>query len=281
MIACSGQVLLNGVLIANGGDGGVGGGGSGGSVRIVARDFSGTGILYASGGTGANGYCQNPGRIRIDVLNYNFGGGIAGQFTRGFQPIILPVPGEGLQISIASVGGISIPANPTGSLGSPDVILSAQQAPSIPVVVQCTGVPLNTTITVTANSAYGVSVSGSGLNSVGTVASSAATIYVPLPRGSGILAASATVPVTGNGVGPGMIRIPRQGNADGASPEKAGQPTRASKHLSELPYSDTGLTTDGERIAAVEAQATVGGPTRTVYVTESGKRIPAPSPTAK
>jgi hypothetical protein len=39
----------------------------------------------------------------------------------------------------------------------------------------------------------------------------------------------------------------------------------------------TGLTTDGERIAAVEVEATLGGGSRTVYVTESGKRLPAPS----
>ena len=216
------------------------------------------------------------GRIRLDSPDDRFGGDLTrGVVSRGFQPIILPVAGQGLQLTIASVGGIGVAANPSAVLTTPDVLLPAQQAASVPIVVQCYGVPIDTVITVTAKPVNGVAISAAGLNSVGTLTSSTATINLNLPRGSGILFAKATVPTVGGGVGPNSRPNPKSGNSGGTALDKASPTDQAGRKLADLPYSVTGLTTDGERIAAVEAEATLGGPSRTVYVTESGKRIPA------
>ena len=225
------------------------------------------------------------GRVRFDVFENNFGGSILGAFTQGFQPIILPAAGQGIQLTITSVASGSVPANPSSSLANPAVIVPAQQTASVPVVVQCFNVPLNTPITVTAKPANGTAVSASGFNSSGTTSASTATIHLNLPRGSGILMAKATVATAG--AGPAAL----PGKAGGASSEEkadwkvrppgaagsADFPVRSHAQLASLPYSVTGLTTEGERIAAIEAEAVLGGPSRTVYVTGSGKRIPAPA----
>ncbi|MCX6929089.1 MAG: hypothetical protein NT154_38620, partial [Verrucomicrobia bacterium] len=72
---------------------------------------------------------------------------------------------------------------------------SAQQNNPIPIVVRCFGVPLNTPITVTVRPGGGSPVSALGYNNAGTLASSTATVMVNMPRGGGIVYATA---VTGN-----------------------------------------------------------------------------------
>lgn len=264
LIAASNEVALNGSIESTGGPGdwfvNWYGAGSGGAVRIVSAKITGSGTITVEGGFARSGMPQpggGDGRIRLDVFENLFGGTIRGVSTQGFQPIIFPVAGQSIQLAIASVAGRSIPANPSSSLANPAVIVPAQQAGLVPVVVQCFNVPLNTPITVTARPANGAAVSANGFNSSGTTAASTATVNLNLPRGSGILMAKATVAVAQGGAG---------ANGGGTV-----------NKLADLPLSVTGLTTDGERIATVEVEATLGGGSRTVYVTESGKRIPAPS----
>lgn len=194
LIAASGSISINGQIDAIGGYSyNYGGGGSGGAVRLVTETLSGTGELYAYGGGGAgNG---GDGRIRIDALQNGFGGSIVGEFTQGFQPIIIPVAGQGAQLTIASVGGTSVSANPSGQLATPDAIVSGQQANPIPVTVNCLNIPLNTPITVTVTPANGSAVSAVGYNNTGTAASSTATVSLVMPRGGGIIYATAA---TGN-----------------------------------------------------------------------------------
>jgi hypothetical protein len=288
LIVASQQVNLSGGIYARGGQGASiegflfpsAGTGSGGAVRLVSPRFVGRGTIDATGGSGLSSGKGGQGRVRLDVVENLFGGTILGQFTQGFQPIILPVPGQGIQLAIASVADGRVPANPSSSLANPAVIVPAQQANSVPVVVQCFNVPLNTSITVTAKPANGAVVSASGLNSSGTAAASTATVNLNLPRGSGILMAKATVAVAQGGAGGQESTPARNGGLGNSRSQPAGGadfPVRSNAKLADLPLSVTGLTTDGERIAAVEVEATLGGGSRTVYVTESGKRLPAPS----
>ena len=92
LIATAGDAILNGSINANGGNGGRGnpgsyaGGGSGGSVRIVSTRFMGTGSIYATGSERGGG----DGRIRIDAHVNAFQGGMWGDVTTGYQPIIIP-----------------------------------------------------------------------------------------------------------------------------------------------------------------------------------------------
>ena len=193
LIAASGEIQLNGAMQSSSGSGQApypySGGGSGGAVRLLASKVSGSGMISVLGWGG--GY----GRIRIDTLDFSFGGTATDVFTRGFQPIILQEAGQGAQLTVTSVGGVPVFASPTGQLSTPDAVLSAQQNNPIPVVVSCANLPLNTQITVSVKPANGATVSATGLNNNGTLASSTATVSIVMPRGGGLIYATAA---TGN-----------------------------------------------------------------------------------
>jgi hypothetical protein len=213
LIAVSGQIDLNGSIRAVGGAGSVqsynawpytfqGGGGSGGGVRLVASRLAGTGTIDVSGGVGSwyydNYYCGcsctgrgGSGRVRLDVLANTFGGNVVGVFSQGYQPIIIPAGGQVAQLWVTSVGGVGVAAPPTGNLAVPDAVVSAQQASPVPVVVTCANVPVGTAITVSVRPSIGPVVSAVGYNSTGTLASSAATVMVNIPRGGGLIYATA------------------------------------------------------------------------------------------
>jgi hypothetical protein len=88
---------------------------------------------------------------------------------------------------------VAVSAAPTGQLATPDAVLAAQQGNPVPVVVSCANLPLNTPITVTVKPATGAAVSAIGSNSVGTVAASTATVNIVMPRGGGLIYATAAV----------------------------------------------------------------------------------------
>lgn len=116
-----------------------------------------------------------------------------GVFSRGTQFVVLPGTGQSAQLRIASVGGVPVSATPGGALAVPDAVLSAQQQNPVPIVVQCSRIPLNTLITVTVKPVNGPAVSATGYNSVGTFESSTATVLVNIPRGGGLIYATAPV----------------------------------------------------------------------------------------
>lgn len=135
------------------------------------------------------------GRVRLDFLQNNFAGSIAGSLTQGSQFIILPTAGQGAQLTVTSVAGVPVSAAPTGGLATPDAVLAAQQANPMAIVVSCANLPLNTPITVTVKPATGAAVSGIGYNNTGTTNSSTATVLVNMPRGGGLIyATAATAP---------------------------------------------------------------------------------------
>jgi hypothetical protein len=191
LIASSGNIQLDGSILAVGGRGhnGWGGDASGGGIRMVAVNFTGIGAVVATGGTGGEG------RIRIDAYQNTFGGSLSGVLSQGFQPIIVPLQGQGVQVSIASIGGVPVSASPTGQPVPPDATIPGQQSNPIPVIVNCANLPLNTPVTVTVKPANGSTVSAVGYNTTGTLASSTATVLMNMPRGGGIIYATAT---TGN-----------------------------------------------------------------------------------
>jgi hypothetical protein len=205
LIAASGSILLNGSITALGGNSfymnsgygpnSGGGAGSGGAVRLIALSLGGIGSIAAQGGTVAGAYVGGSGRVRFDTYQNNFAGSINGTFTQGFQPIIIPTAGQGAQLTVTSVGGVPVSASPTGALSTPDAVLSAQQNNPIPIVVSCANLPLNTQITVSVKPANGAAVSATGLNNSGTLSSSTATISIVIPRGGGLIYATAA---TGN-----------------------------------------------------------------------------------
>lgn len=200
LIASSGTIHISegGKILALGGSataGSPGGAGSGGAIRLAATKIEGGGLVDASPGrstvTAWLSSLAGTGRVRFDYFSTSFGGTIRGDFSQGFQPIILPAPGEGMQLSIQTVGGVAVPLKPSGVIAMPDAILSAQQDNPISVVVHCSNIPLNTHITLTVKPASGLAVSATGLNNTGTLASSTATISITMPRGGGLIYATA------------------------------------------------------------------------------------------
>lgn len=192
LIAASGTLTLNGSITALGGNGQFGdygrvGSGSGGAVRLAATKLVGSGSMWVTGGSDGG-----DGRIRIDTQDNTFGGHFYGQYTIGYQPIIIPTATEGAQIKISSISGVPISATPSGSLVIPDAVLSAAQNNPIPITVSCVNVPLNTQITVVVKPYSGAAISATALNSSGTAASSTATVSVIIPRGGGTVYATAT-----------------------------------------------------------------------------------------
>jgi hypothetical protein len=129
--------------------------------------------------------------VRIDAFDCNYGGPFVGVFTKGFQPIIIPTAGQGAQLAITSVGGVPVSTSPSGGIATPDAVLSALQNNPIPVVVHCSNIPLNTQITVSVKPANGATVSATALNNTGTLASSTAIVPLTMPRGGGIIYATA------------------------------------------------------------------------------------------
>ena len=204
LIAVSGNLLIevSGKIEANGGAGGYygggpygsyGGGGSGGGIRLIATRLEGRGLLSASGGYGSGSWTQGGGRGRIRLESYfdDFTGSTVGVTTRGFTGIIIMPTNELPQLSITSIGGVPVSVSPSGQLATPDAVLSAQQNNAIPITVHCSNIPLNSPITVTVKPANGPAVSATGLNNSGTLASSTATVSTVIPRGGGLIYATA------------------------------------------------------------------------------------------
>lgn len=196
MLAAS-NVLLNGSISAVGGAGGNStngwaGGGSGGGIRICAYTFQGNGSISAAGGCNAGSNCGGSGRIRIDCVDYQFGGSYGSAFTKGYQPIVISGPGQGAQLAILSVAGVSVSASPSGQIAIPDAVISGQQSNPVAIVLHCTNIPLNSPVSIKVRSADGTTVVATGYNSSGTQASSTATVQMTIPRGGGLIFATAT-----------------------------------------------------------------------------------------
>jgi hypothetical protein len=246
-IAVSGTLNLSGTIYSFGGqNSGYEGAGSGGAIRLVASTIMGQGSIntYSSGG--------GNGRVRIDATVNNFAGNISSAtYTQGYQPIILPA-GQQPYLSIVSVAGLPAPSNPTGSAATPDVSIAGQVANPMPVVVQCSNLALNTTITLRISPQTAPEIYATAVNSSGTQASSTATFSVNMPHGGGLMYAQCVAGIT-NGF---------SSNASGSKYQSLAQ---------------TGWSATGEQFVAMELTAEFGKAQKVVYITESGKRFPMSS----
>jgi len=175
---------------------------------------------------------------------------MSGVYSSGYQPIILPA-GQQPGLAIVSVGGLPAPSNPTGSTATPDVLIPGQVANPMPVVVQCSNLALNTTITLHITSQNSSDIYATALNSAGTQASSTATFSMNLPHGGGVMSAQCVTSLNNGSYG-----------SNARSPKNR-------------TLAQTGWSATGERFVAVELTAQLGKAQQMVYITESGKRLPA------
>jgi hypothetical protein len=188
LIVASGTIQVVGTISSKGANGAYDwpdnityGYGSGGAIRIIASQITGNGSVNVGG----------IGRVRFDAYENDFGGSISGAFTQGAQFIIIPTAGQLPQLTVTSVAGVPVSASPTGVLSTPDAVISAQQNNPVPIVVNCVNLPLNSIITVSVTPMNGSPVSAVGSNNTGTQASSTATVSLNMPRGGGLIYATA------------------------------------------------------------------------------------------
>lgn len=262
LIAASGTINVTGAILANGGNpvnsaingrGSRGGAGSGGAIRLVASTVSGNGTISAIGSsidgnlewnTAGTGYyiCgpnysnESPnggaGRIRIEsetltrtvATNPLYAGGI---------PNVLSVPGLPT-LSIVNVGGIAVPATPTGS---GDVLLPKGLPNPVTVALATKGVTVGSTIKLRVLPVSGVAITATSAPTTGVTDNASTRVDIDLPVGQNVLQASVTYTV-----------VAALGDA-------------------------LSTYAQGERVEKVRLNATLGGPSMATLITVSGKEF--------
>jgi hypothetical protein len=201
LVASSGSISITGNITAKGGNayctsgGNGGGGGSGGAIRLVANSITGNGTAVATGGLdgGGNGNFGGVGRIRLEAYNIDQTLTTNPSHVFGYPPSSVFIPNLPT-LTITSIAGMSVPANPTGNYNFPDVLLpSGTPSNSIPINISSTNIPDGTSVTVSVIPQYGT------LPSVNTTLSgSTATANVTLSATvSNVVAAQATFTIVG------------------------------------------------------------------------------------
>lgn len=209
LIAASGTINVTGAILANGGSltaignitngrGALGGGGSGGAIRLIATTVSGNGTISAVGGTSAAEQLNNStysyyvcsnsangsmnganGRIRIEAESIARTAAANPIAVTG-TPSLVFVPGLPT-LSITSIGGVAVPAVPTGSA---DVTLPSGFTNPVDVTFVTSGVTVGSAIKLTVIPVKGVAYSATSAATTGTTSLATASVSVNLPSGT-------------------------------------------------------------------------------------------------
>jgi len=220
LIAASGALNVTGAILANGGVpispgsaqgvGSWGGGGSGGAIRLIASAVKGNGTINAVGGNswtgnytstsyGAYGSCPTTangsqhggaGRIRIEYETLLRTTPTSPAWLGG-APSLISVPSLPT-LAIASIGGLPVPAQPSGD---GDVSLPANFTNPVTVTFVTTGVTVGSSVKLTVMPVRGTAFSVTSAPTTETTASASTSVSVTLPPGQNVLQASVTYTV--------------------------------------------------------------------------------------
>jgi len=255
LIASSGTVNVTGALVANGGAGGPaqgagigggGGGGSGGAIRILATVLAGNGAIQAIGGAQGDISGQSNSVYAATAGAQGFVRFEADTITRtaAASPIATSDTPSTVFVAgvptlrIASVAGVNAPESPTGNA---DVTLPATTPNPVTVVFTTTGVPVGNTVLLTVTPAFGNKTTAVTPALVGDTSSATASASVNLPTGPSVLSAQTTYTVVAA--------------------------------LGDLLKNFAG----NERVEKVTLMATLGGPSKALLTTVSGKEYEVPA----
>lgn len=256
LIASSGTVSFSGnsAIYAYGGFGGEldlpnyaqagGGGGAGGAIRLIATTLTGSPVINVGGGQSGNYYNRKNGSggsgfARFEAYNFSvFTPSVTGPYLSNLAPtsaVLSPPP----SLLITSVGGVAAPSVPKGDFNAPpDITLPSGAANPVTATIAAANVPVGTVISVEVTPQTGTKVFVSSTPLAGSATASHATASVTLPASMmSVLIAAVTLDL----------------------------PT---SQTSSLPP----LIINGERVKRIELAAAFGGPSRTTYITESGRR---------
>jgi hypothetical protein len=179
MIASSTSITLSGSINANGGNVQTcaAGGGAGGAIRLAAPVISGAASLTAV----AQSCTGGSGRVRIETGNYQCSCFINAPYTITSTPnLYLPTVQPG-SLHVTSIGGVTVPASPTGSFSVPDTVINTGSPVS--VVVQASQIPPGTTVTLQFVSENTGSFTATTSALSGSLTSSSASASVTFPPG--------------------------------------------------------------------------------------------------
>jgi hypothetical protein len=213
LIAASSKIVIAGSVQAIGGAGGIatGGGnpagnGSGGAIRLVAPLVTSSGSVQAIGGTNPNGTGAS-GKIRIEAFTTSLSGTMTpvlgsgttianapGPVSPASNPALIAVP----TLRIASIGGVTTPADPQASYALGDISLPQGTVNPVPVVVAATNMPTSAAVKVRLFPQSGTATTTGVLTATGTFQSSTVTAGITFPLGTvSLVQAWATMTLTG------------------------------------------------------------------------------------
>jgi hypothetical protein len=182
LIASSVSISGAGSIKANGGAAvGNSGGGAGGGIRLVASAVTLSGNLNVQGSQGGGCGGASGGVVRVEAFTIGSLSTTGGTLYTA-TPFGLFVTSTGIpSISVATVGGVAVPTNPTGTFTIPDVTVNSN-AP-LTFAIKAANVPVGTVATVTIFSENGPDQTIQSTALAGALASSTATAAATLPSG--------------------------------------------------------------------------------------------------
>jgi hypothetical protein len=185
LIASSVSITVLGTITTNGGAAtGYSGTGAGGGVRLVAPTLAGNGSITAAHGTAATCGGGNNGVIRMEAFTNSFSGTTVGTLYLATPfNLFTPAPTALPSIMVTSIGGVAVPASPTGSFTVPDVSLNSSSP--LTINIQATNIPAGTTATVYFDTESNPSqaIVSTALAATGTPGVTTATATVTLKSG--------------------------------------------------------------------------------------------------
>jgi hypothetical protein len=240
LIASSNAINVTGTIKAHGGKGSrgpenqsdnVGAGASGGAIRLVANVISGNGSVTAKNGLATDwGVHGGAGRIRLEAVTNNRTASTDPSYTYGLPSSIFPVNLPTL--SITSIAGTAVPADPGGVYNQPDILLPGTTTNPVTVNISAANIPVGTMVRVWVIPQSGNATSVDAILS-GTDQLSTASAGVNLSTTySNIVTAEATFTIL------------------------------------------QAMNWKGEKVEKVKVAARLGGESKTIYITMSGKEIP-------
>ncbi len=175
LIAAGTTITLSGTIDASGGDFGAfsAGGGAGGGIRLIAETVEGNGTLLCDRGLGSGGRNGGFGRIRIETNNRDFTGTSTPAFTEQVPLVSTDAevwpPSDAPTVTVLSVDGESVPAEPTAEYSGTGDVFTTASAP-VTVLIQAMNVPitgwdvvLNVSVDGTVRDTYFASLVGGNL----------------------------------------------------------------------------------------------------------------------
>lgn len=169
-ITLTGRIDASGACVVNTCPTGTG---AGGAIRLVANSITATGVLRANGGVSSG---TNVGLIRIETPSGSFSGTAtpAPILSTTINPVIVP-NSDTPSLTITSIGGFAVPANPAARSDAVDLMLPSQLADPISVVVRGHNIPLGTAVSLAVG---GSAATAATATLSGTFDSSTATLNV-------------------------------------------------------------------------------------------------------